>query len=94
MLIIRIHDVDDIDEPAEVNSAVLQAVKMVCVHTESFAKLTRERTKSGITLVLIMVHITAEHQIPNEMPNVDCFYLHRNATSITTRSGTVSQHQL
>lgn len=85
---------DDIDEPAEVNSAVLQAVKMVCVRTESFAKLTRERTKSGITLVSIMVHVTAEHEIQNEVPKIDCFYLHCNATGITARSGTVSQRQL
>jgi hypothetical protein len=57
---------NNIDEPAEMNSTVSQAMKMVCVRTESFAKLTRERAKSGITMMLIMVHITAEHKIPNE----------------------------
>lgn len=52
-----------IDKPAEMNSAVLQAVKMVCTRTESLAKFTGERTTSSATLVLVMVHVTVVHNM-------------------------------
>lgn len=47
------------------NSAVLQAVKMVCTRTESLAKLAGERAKSSITLMLVMVHVTAVQNMLN-----------------------------
>lgn len=54
-----------IDKPAEMNSAVLQAVKMVCTRTESLAKLAGERAKSSITLMLVMIHVTAVQNMLN-----------------------------
>lgn len=48
-----------VDEPAEMDSAVFQAVKMVGIRTESLAKLARERAKSSIAQVLVMIHVTA-----------------------------------
>lgn len=44
--------------PAKMDSAVFQAVKVVCIRTKSLAKLARERAKSSIAQVLVMIHVT------------------------------------
>jgi hypothetical protein len=76
------------DKPAEVNSTVFQAVKMVRIRTESLTKLTGEGTKSSIAQVLVMVHITAANEVSAGSGSKRSFDdLPRNATSTAARGG-------
>jgi hypothetical protein len=84
------------DKPAEVNSTVFQAVKMVRIRTESLAKLAGERTKSSVTQMLVMIHVTVTNEVSegsgakHSFGDSPC-----NATSTAARgSGSVTQTEL
>jgi hypothetical protein len=84
-----------VDKPAEMNSAVFQVVEMVCIRTESLAKLAGERAKSSIAHVLVMVHITVVNEASEGGAKLSSESLPRNATSTATRgSGSVTQPDL
>jgi hypothetical protein len=84
-----------VDKPAEMNSAVFQAVEMVCIRTESLAKLAGERAKSSIAQVLVMVHITVVNEVLEGGAERSFESLPRNATSTAARgSGSITQPEL
>jgi len=81
---------NEISKPAEMDSVVLQTMKMVRICTKSLAKLTRERAESGTAMMLIMVHVTGIRNTSNVALFFGCLYSPRDATSIAARrSGTI-----
>jgi hypothetical protein len=94
--LLRYKDTLDNDKPAEVNSAVFQAMKMVRIRTESLAKSAGERAKSSFTQMLVMIHVTATNEVSEGSGAKRSFDdLPCNTTSTAARgSGSVTQPEL